>query len=91
MKPTEELIKNHTSTRPTTPAAHSAYKLPSVEALVQYTHAASGFPVKYTCLRAIKKGKFATWTGLTYSNAENYCPHAVERVKGHMVQSLQEV
>ena len=34
LKPTEGLIKDHTSTRQTTPAAHSAYNQPSVEALV---------------------------------------------------------
>ena len=53
LKPTEELIKNHTSTRPTTPAVHIAYDLPSVEALVRYMHAAAGFLVKYTWIRAI--------------------------------------
>ena len=30
LKLTENLIKDYTTTRPTTPAAHSAYKLPSV-------------------------------------------------------------
>ena len=77
MKPTENLIKDYTTTSPTTPAAHSAYKLPSVEALVRYMHAASGFPVKSTWLKAIKKGNFVTWPGLTYSNTEKYCRHAV--------------
>ena len=86
LKPTKELIKNHTTTRPTTTASHSAYDLTIVEALVRYMHAAEGPPVKYTWLREIKKGKFATWPGLTYSNAEKYCPHAVETIKGNMVQ-----
>ena len=35
MKPAEYLIKVHTSTSQTTPAAHSVYDLPSVEALVR--------------------------------------------------------
>ena len=34
---------------------------------------------------------FETWPGLTYSNAANYCPHTVETIKGHMVQSVQGV
>ena len=34
---------------------------------------------------------FETWPGLTYTNAAKYCPHAVETIKGHMVQSLQGV
>ena len=91
LKPTENLIKDYTTTIPTTPAVHSAYDLPSVEALLRYMHASAGLPVKYTWLKAIKKEKFATWPGLTYSNTEKYCPHAVETIKGHMVQSSQGV
>ena len=34
LKPTEKLIKDYTTTSPTTPAAHSAYDLPSIESLV---------------------------------------------------------
>ena len=34
--------------------AFSAYDLPSVEGLVQYSHAAAGFPVRDTWLKSIK-------------------------------------
>ena len=91
LKPSEELIKDHTSTRQTIPAAHSTYSLPSVEALVRYMHVAAGLPVKSTWLRAVKKGNFATCPGLTYSNAAKYFPHAVETIKGNMVKYLQGV
>ena len=40
-------------------------------------HAAAGFLVKYTWLKAIKKLKFSTWPGLTFFNAAKYCPYAV--------------
>ena len=60
LKPTEELIKDHTSTRQTIPAAHSTYSLPSVEALVQYMHTAAGFLVKATWVGEIKNGNFVT-------------------------------
>ena len=53
--------------------------------------AASGFPVKSTWLKAIKKGNFESWPGLTYNNADKYCPHSVETLKVHMVQSSQRV
>ena len=89
LKPTEELIKNHTATRPTTLAAHSAFDLPIIEALVPYMHAAAGFPVKHTWLIVILKGNFATWHRLTYFNAAKYCPHAAETIHGKRVQSLQ--
>ena len=91
MKPTENLIKDYTTTSPTTPAAHSAFDLPISEDLVRYMHAASGLPVKSTWLKAIEKVNFATWPGFIYSNAAKYCPHAVETIRGHMVQSSQGV
>ena len=91
LKPTEELIMHHTEKRQKNPSAHSAYDLQILEALVQYIHTAAGFPVNPTWLRAIEKGNFDTWPGLTYSNAEKYCPHSVEIIKGHMVQSSQGV
>ena len=52
-------------------------------------HAAAGFSVKYTWLKAIKKGNCESWPGLTYTNEAKYCPHSVETLKVHMVQSLQ--
>ena len=54
-------------------------------------HTAAGFPVKSTCLKAIKKGSFESWPGLTYTNAAKYFPHSVETLKGHMVQLSQGV
>jgi len=71
--------------------AYSAYDLPSVEALVRYFHAAAGFPVKDTWLSAIKAGHFDSWPGLTYKNAAKYCPMSDETLKGHMVQTRQNV
>ena len=84
--PTETLPRESASL-----AAYSAYDLPSVGALVAYLHAAAGFPVKDTWLRAIKAGNYATWPGLTYSNAAKYCPDAAETILGHMVQTRQGV
>ena len=46
--------------------AFSAYDMPSVEALIRYFHAAAGFPVRDTWLKAIKSGNFDSWPGLTY-------------------------
>ena len=66
MKPTEELLMYYTPKRQTTPSEYSVYDVPSMEAIVQYMHAASRFPVNSSWLRAIKKGNFETWPGLTY-------------------------
>ena len=65
--------------------------MPSIEALVRYIHAVAGFPVKSTWLKSIKKWDFDSWPGLTYTNADKYCPHSVMTIKGHMVQSSQGV
>ena len=54
-----------TATNLMTTEAHNSYDLPSLEYLVRYMHAAAGFTVKSTWLKAIKKGNFATWPGLT--------------------------
>ena len=62
-----------------------------MEELVRYIHAAAVFPVKSTCLKAIKNGNFESWPVLTYNNAEKYCPHSVDTLIGHMVQSSQGV
>ena len=63
---------------------YSAYDLPSMEALVRYLHAAAGFPVSTTWLKAIKVGNYRTWSGLTLANSTAYCPSADETIKGHI-------
>ena len=88
LRPNKEPLLHQTpESKKTTLLAYSAYDLPSVEALVRYMHAASGLPVKSTCLRSIKIGNYETWPGLTYSNESNYLPRAVDMMKGHIVQS----
>ena len=71
--------------------AYSAYYLPSLEALVRYFHAAAGFPVRTTWIKAIKMGNYRTWPGLVMANATAYCPSSDETIKGHIVQSRQGV
>ena len=56
-----------------------------MEALVRYLHAAAGFPVRDTWLRAIKARNYATWPGLTYNNAAKYFPALDATIMGHMV------
>ena len=87
LSPDDKKEKMYTTTSQKHLASNSAYDLPRVKALVRYIHAAAGFPVKSTWLRAIKYGNFNTWLGLTYNNAAKYCPQSVETLKGHMVQS----
>ena len=81
----------HAATETASLTAFSAYDLPSVGALVRYLHAIVGLPIKPTWLKAIKAEWYATWPGLTYSNASKYCPESAENIKGHMTQSQQGV
>ena len=58
---------------------------------MKYFHAAAGFPLRDTWLKAIKNRNYASWPGITYENAKKYCPSADETIKGHLVQSRQGV
>ena len=73
------------------PQANSSYNLPSLEALVWYLPVVAGLPTMSTWLKSIKAGNFATWPGMTYSNASKYFPEPVETIKRHTTQSCQGV
>ena len=48
-------------------------------------HAAAGFPVKETWIRAVRAGNYTTWPGLSVKSIQKYCPYdAEETLKGHM-------
>jgi hypothetical protein len=67
--------------------AYRAYNLPSVEALVRYFHAAAGYPVRDTWLKAIRAGNYASWPSLTLTNVTSHCPSLANTITGHMMQS----
>ena len=71
--------------------AFSAYDFPSVNALVQYFHLATGLPVRYTWWQAIKCGNYSSWKGLTYTNPAKYFPSSDRTVMKHLIQSRQGV
>ena len=82
---------HHPASPPTAEAAKRAYDLPSTPALIEFLHAAAGYPVKSTWLAAIKAGNYTTWPGLTYELAAKYCPDPDCTHKGHMAQMRQHV
>ena len=59
--------------------------------MVRYLHAAAGFPVKDTWLKAIKAGNYKTWPGITAENINKHFPDSVETLKGHMKKQRQNV
>lgn len=62
-------------------AVLSVYNLPSMSQTVQYFHAAAGFPVKDTWLKAIKNGNYKTWLGLTAKVVSKHFPESIETQK----------
>jgi hypothetical protein len=56
----------------------NAYSLPSIAQVIKHQHAAAGFPVKETWLKAILCGNCVSWPGVTATNVKKYCPESVE-------------
>ncbi len=72
-----------TNRPPPSEAIFSAYKLKNKPELIRYYHAAAGFLPKTTWLKAIKRGFYASWIGLSYKAANKYFPQSSEEKQGH--------
>jgi hypothetical protein len=72
-------------------SANNVHDLPSIPKAITFLHAAAGFPVKDTWIKAIKNGHYQTWPGLTLAAVIKHCPDAVETQKGHMKKQRQNV
>jgi hypothetical protein len=59
------------------------YKLKTQPKLVQYYHAAVGFPTKPSWLKAIKNKQYPSWLGLTWEATNKHFPESKETSKGH--------
>ncbi len=68
---------------PPTEAVANIFKLRMQPELVQYYHAAAGFPTKPTWLAAIKNNHYTSWKGLTYKGVSKHFPESEETWKGH--------
>jgi hypothetical protein len=71
--------------------ANNAYDLPFIKQTVRYLHAAVGFPVKDTWIKAIKAGNFNTWPTITPKTVQRHFPESDETQKGHMKKQCQGV
>jgi hypothetical protein len=71
--------------------AHNAYNLPSISQTVRYLHAAAGFPVRDTWIKAIKAGKYNTWPTIMPTSVRRHFPESDETQHGHMKQQRQGV
>ena len=68
---------------------NNVYDLPSTAHVVQYLHAALGFPTKNTLLAAICNGNLTTFPGLTSANIMKHFPESDVMQKRHMKQIQQ--
>jgi hypothetical protein len=62
----------------------NVYNLPSTSQRFKYLHAAAGYPVKDTWIKAIKSGNYTTWPGLPATAAHKHFPGSDKTQKGHM-------
>lgn len=75
----------------TEPATHldvamNMYDRPSMPEVIQFLHAALGFPTKATLLAAIQHGNLQSFPGLTTDAVNKHFPESDKMQKGHMHQ-----
>ncbi len=70
---------------------HNVYELPSIEPAIRYLHAAAGFPVEETWLKAIRGWNYNSWPLIKITNVARYFPKSEEMQKGHMRGQRQGV
>ena len=69
--------------------AMNMYDLPLTCEVIQFMHAALGFPTKATLLAMARNGNPVTFPGLTVENINRYFPESDETQKDHMHQQRQ--
>jgi hypothetical protein len=70
---------------------NNVYNILSIKEAIHYLHAAAGFPVKETWVKAIRASNFITWPGITVKTVNRHFPESVETQKGHMKKQRQNV
>lgn len=70
---------------------HYIYELPSIRHTICYIHAAAGYPVKATWLKAIRNGNYITWPLVTVATVTKHFPESEETQLGHMRSQRQGV
>ena len=71
----------------TTPQINNVYQTKSIPDLIQYLHSAAFSPIASTWFKAIKRGYFQSWPGLTIEAARKHYPKTMATSKGHMDQT----
>ncbi len=69
----------------------NVYDIPSINHMIKYLHAAAGYPVEDTWVKAINAGNYTTWPRLKATAARKHFPESDETQKGHMKRQRQGV
>ena len=65
---------------------NSMLKTATIEEQMQFLHVAAGYPVLSTWIKAIQKGYYISWPGLTANNVRRYLPKSPITARGHIEQ-----
>ena len=79
--PPSRLLQQHP---PSYETINSVYELRSQDEIIRFYHAAAGYPTKATWIKAVNRGYFASWPGLTADLIRKHFPESEETQKGHM-------
>ena len=71
--------------------ANSAYHQRTLPNLAAYLHACTGFVPPATLIRAINKGWFTSWPGLTASLISKHLPKSIPSTMGHLHMTRKNV
>lgn len=84
------LSNNKTTTNTVGPSpnhqTNSAYQTTTISTLIDFLHATAFSPVKSTWIKAIQRGFFRSWPGLTTTAVTKHFPQSEATTKGHMDQ-----
>ena len=70
---------------------HSAYHTRNLTDMIQFLHATAFSPIASTWIKAIRRGFFQSWPGLTAALVQKYLPPSIANSKGHLDQTRKNV
>jgi hypothetical protein len=69
----------------------NVYEINKVQGVIQYLHAAVGYPVTSKFIKAIEAGSSVTWPTLTAQHVRKYLEKSEAKIKGHLNQTRNNV
>ena len=84
----------NTITTPPSPVnmeCHHAYQEQTIPDLIKFLHATAFSPVPSTWIKAIQRGFFQSWPGLTTAAVRKHLPKSEATTKGHLDQTRKNL